>query len=161
MPFHGEAANVEWQATQPPLTKEVRVHAEMTAMLPLAGLKVDRRIELSTTGAFFFVKEEVTNVNKLGRIFNMVQHPTIGPPFLDEHTVVDTNAAKGFMQSSPLPNPELLSVNWPGALKDGKPVDLRHLSNDPNPNVVSFTIDGKYGWVTASSPANGLLIGYL
>jgi len=32
---------------------------------------------------------------------------------------------------------------------------------DPNPNVVSYTIDGPYGWVTAATPKHGLLIRYI
>ncbi len=161
MPFHGEAANVEWQMLQQPILKDRKVQAELSAVLPLAGLKVQRRIMLSPNGAFFVVREEVTNVNKLGRIFNMVQHPTIGPPFLDKQTVVDSNASRGLMQSSPMPNPEVPPVRWPSALRDGQLVDIRHLTDDPNPNVVSYTIDEKYGWVTASSPSQGLLIGYI
>src|SRR5262249_41168464 len=161
MPFHGEAANVVWDVVQSPLVREGKVEAEMAATLPLAGLKVKRRIALSASGAFFTVREEVTNANKLGRLFNMVQHATIGPPFLDEHTVVDANARRGFMQSSPLPNPEEPSVSWPEARQDGQPVNLRYLTNDPNPDVVSYTIDEEYGWVTACNRSRGLLIGYL
>ncbi len=161
MPFHGEASNVQWQVLQAPLAEGQKIQAVMTATLPLAGLKVKRRIELSAGAPYFVVREEVTNANKLGRIFNMVQHPTIGPPFLDERTVVDANARKGFMQNSPLPNPEDSVVNWPEALLDGKPVNVRHLTGNPNPNVVSYTIDEKYGWVTACNADRGLLIGYL
>ena len=91
----------------------------------------------------------------------MVQHPTIGPPFLDEQTIVDANARRGFMQSSPLPNPEEPSVVWPEARQDGQPVNMRFLTSDPNPNVVSYTIDDAFGWATASNPAQELLIGYL
>jgi hypothetical protein len=91
----------------------------------------------------------------------MVQHPTIGPPFLDETTLVDSNAAKGFMQSSPLPNPEEPSVAWPQALQNGRPVDMRRLQSDPNPNVVSYVVDEPYGWATAVNPGRGLLIGYV
>ena len=40
------------------------------------------------------VTEDVKNDNKLGRVYNMVQHATIGPPFLDENTLVDSNAAR-------------------------------------------------------------------
>jgi hypothetical protein len=68
--------------------------------------------------SFFTVSETVTNRNKLGRVYNMVQHATIGPPFLDETTVVDSNAQHGFMQSSPLPNPEQLEIRWPEATKE-------------------------------------------
>ena len=161
MPFHGEASYVEWQAKQLPHESEGSVQAEMTASLPLAGIKVDRHIALSASGAFFTVREEITNTNKLGRLYNIVQHATIGPPFLDESVVVDANARKGFMQGSPLPNPEEPSVYWPTGLLDGQPVNLRHLTDNHNPNVVSFTIDEEYGWVTACNAAQGLMIGYL
>jgi hypothetical protein len=161
MPFHGEAARVQWDVLVQPESSERGVQAQMAATLPMAGLRIKRRIELSGTEAVFFVKEEVTNLNKLGRVFNMVQHPTIGPPFLDENTVVDANARRGFMQSSPLPDPEKPAVHWPEARRGGQPVDLRRLTNDHNPNVVSFTIDEEVGWVTACNPARGLLIGYI
>ncbi len=161
MPFHGEASSVEWKVAQQPQERGKHVQAEMTASLPLAGLNVKRRVALSATGAFFTVREEVTNVNRLGRLYNIVQHATIGPPFLDESTIVDANARKGFMQGSPLPNPEEPSVSWPEGRQDGQPVNLRHLTNSHDPNVVSFTIDEEYGWVTACNPAQGLMIGYL
>jgi len=161
MPFHGEAAHVEWQVLKAPAAKDGKIESEMSAALPMAGLKVKRRIALSANEAFFIVKEEVTNGNKLGRLYNMVQHPTIGPPFLDEHTLVDSNARRGFMQNSPLPNPEKPAVHWPGALRDGQPVNMRHLTDNHDPSVVSYTIDEEYGWVTACNPAQGLLIGYV
>ena len=133
----------------------------MAASLPMAGFDVTRRIRLSSDAAFFTVAESVTNNNKLGRIYNMVQHPTIAPPFLDETTLVDSNARKGFMQSSPLPNPEQPAVEWPYALNKSRQVDLRRLGADPDPNVVSYTIEEEHGWTTASSVSGGLLIGYI
>jgi hypothetical protein len=161
MPFHGEAPRVNWRvATQPSMQGDKQI-AEMSASLPLAGMDVARRIQLSTKDAFFIVMERVTNRNKLGRIYNMVQHPSIGPPFLDEKTLVDANARTGFMQSSPLPNPEQPKVEWPHAIQNGKTVDLRRLADDPEPNVVSYTIEEDYGWVTASSVSGGLLVGYI
>jgi hypothetical protein len=161
MPFHGEASQVEWQVLRPPEPREGAIEAEMTAALPLAGLEIKRRVRLSETAAFFVVREEVTNKNKLGRVYNMVQHPTIGPPFLNETTLVDANAGKGFMQGSPLPNPERPAVNWPQALDGGHAVDMRRLAGKDTPNVVSYVIDEKYGWTTACNPEQGLLIGYL
>ena len=152
MPFHGEATRVAWKAT-PDHT--------MAASLPMAGLDVSRRIQIHPHAALVSVSETVINRNKLGKVYNMVQHPTIGPPFLDEDTIVDSNARRGFAQSSPLPNPEEPSFYWPQALKDGQPVDMRHLTSDPNPNVVSYVVDDAIGWATASSPKHGLLIGYL
>ena len=159
--FHGEASRVEWRVLKKPARKDDAIETAMSAMLPMAGLEVVRTIRLSDSSASCTVSERVANRNKLGRIYNMVQHPTIGPPFLDEDTLVDSNARKGFMQTSPLPNPEEPAVYWPQALKQGQPLSLRRLADDSDPNVVSFIFDEDLGWITASSPSQGLLIGYL
>ncbi|MCC6343202.1 MAG: hypothetical protein IT166_13440 [Bryobacterales bacterium] len=156
MPFHGEATRVEWK-----LDSSSRSAARVSAHLPMANLDVVREARLDSSHAWLMVRESVTNRNKLGRPYNMVQHATIGPPFLDASVVVDANARRGFMQSSPMPHPEEPSVYWPQALKDGQPVNLRHLTGDPMPNVVSFMIEEEFGWVTATNAARGLLIGYI
>jgi Domain of unknown function (DUF4432) len=161
MPFHGEATRVQWKPLREPATTASGIEAEMQAVLPLAGLEIQRRMQLDKDQALLQVTEQVTNQNKLGRPYNMVQHATIGPPFLDTTTVVDANARKGFMQSTSLPNPEEPAVFWPQALLEGQPVNLRHLSDNPDPNVVSFVIEQEYGWVTAVNAARGLLLGYL
>jgi len=161
MPFHGEASHVAWRVTRPPALRNGWIEAEMFAELPLAGLEIKRRVRLSDTSALVVVREEVTNRNKLGRIFNMVQHPTIGAPFLDVDTRVDAGAGRGFMQSSPLPNPERPEVRWPHALLQGKRVDLRRLTDDPNPNVVSYEVLGDHGWTTACAPKQERLVGYV
>lgn len=154
VPFHGEAPRVEWKQ----LGKNAS-EAEMTARLPLARLSVKRSVRLE--GATAVVTEAVTNDSPLGRVYNMVQHPTIAPPFLDETVVVDANARQGFMQSSPMPNPEYPTVVWPQALKDAMPVNLRLLKDDPLPNVVSYVIDDEFGWVTALHPEKRLVVGYV
>jgi hypothetical protein len=161
MPFHGEASKVEWRVTQQPERRSGGMEAEMAAMLPLAGLEVKRRIRLLDAVPLVRVREEVTNRNRLGRIYNMVQHPTIGPPFLDLRTRVDAGAGRGFMQSSPLPDPERPEVHWPEALDHGRRVDVRRLADDPNPNVVSYVVSGRTGWTTACAPEQERLIGYL
>lgn len=162
MPYHGEATHVEWSLVTEQKSGDHVTGGEMSARLPMAGLSVKRTLRLGMTGANFVVREEVRNENKLGRIFNMVQHPTLGGTFLDETTVVDCNGRKGFSQGGSLPNPEEPSSYWPQALnQDGKSVNLRHLTSDPNPNVVSYVIDDEFGWVTAATPGSGLLLGYL
>jgi hypothetical protein len=161
MPFHGEASRVEWKELGASETRGAKNLAAMSTYLPMAGLEIRRSVKLSESAAVFTVSETVTNRNKLGRIYNMVQHATIGPPFLDETTVVDSNAQRGLMQSSPLPNPEQPEIHWPQAIKQGNPVDLRRLTNDPDPNVVSFVMDGEVGWVTATNASKELLLGYL
>jgi len=157
MPFHGEASLVEWQITeQSPTT------ARMQATLPMAGFEVDRTVWLAPEGSWFQVQETVSNRNKLGRVYNMVQHPSIGPPFLDASVVVDSNATQGFAQGGSMPNPEEPSALWPKAPRpDGTEADVRHLTTDSTPDVVSYVIDENIGWVTASNAAKGLLIGYI
>jgi hypothetical protein len=162
MGWHGEASRVVWKVTRDGNEADGMIEAVMEAELPMAGLSVRRIIRMSQSTAVYKVREEVTNTEPLGRIYNMVQHPTIGPPFLDETTVVDANAGRGFMQGGSLPNPEIPSVIWPGALKpDGSAVNLRSFSDNTEPAVVSFVIDAEYGWATAANADKGLLIGYM
>jgi hypothetical protein len=162
MPYHGEAASVTWRLDQSPTVSADTITTTMSARLPLAGLAIRRTVRLAAGSAFYVVREEVSNEGKLGRIYNMVQHPTIAPPFLDPTTVVDCNGGRGFAQGGSMPNPETPTTRWPRGLdQDGTKNDLRHLGTDPRPAVSSFAIDGDLGWVTAATPRHGLLIGYL
>jgi len=154
MPYHGEAPRIRWRQIG-----KTASDLEMAVQLPMARLAVKRTVHLEDTAAV--VTESVTNENPLGRVYNFVQHPTIAPPFLDETTVVDANARQGLMQSSPMPNPEHPTVVWPQALKDGVPVSLRFLKDDPQPNVVSYVIDDEFGWTTVITPGKALLLGYV
>jgi hypothetical protein len=162
MPYHGEAGRTVWQVDEEIHEHDGIGHASMSATLPIAGLSISRSIQFASQQAVAMIHETVTNQNKLGRPYNMVQHPSIGPPFLTENTVVDANGRKGFSQGGSLPNPEEPSFYWPQAQnQNGELVNLRHLRGDHNPNVTSFTIDESIGWVTAATPETGLLIGYI
>ena len=126
MGWHGEATRVWWTVDEDAHTEDGHLVAQMSAELPLAGLKVVRSIRMARDQAVFAVAEAVTNTRHLGRVYNIVQHPTIGPPFLDESTRVDANGTRGFMQETPMPTPEVPEVRWPSALKkDGTEVDIR------------------------------------
>jgi len=161
MVYHGEATRVRWSLDAGPETRRGALEARMSARLPIAGLQVERTLRLAADSACVRVEETVTNENKLGRVYNMVQHPTVGPPFLDAETLVDSNARQGFAQSNPGPKYEEPSAWWPRALSEGLPVDMRRLIDSEEPNVVSYVVEDEYGWVTAASPTAGLLIGYL
>jgi len=162
MGWHGEASRVLWSVVSQPKKAGDWIESEMGAELPLAGLSVSRSLRLNDSESVFVASESVRNERHLGRIYNIVQHPTIGPPFLDEGVIVDCNGTRGFMQESPLPDPEHPEVAWPTALnKAGVEIDMRRLSDDDSPAVVSYIVEGEYGWITASSPSKGLLIGYL
>lgn len=160
---HGEAAWVDWELLEGPAAAAGGgVQVRMAADLPLARLRVEREVMLHGTAAWVTVVERVTNRNPLGRIFNLVQHPTIGPPFLDEGVRVDASGGRGFMQETRGPDPEVVEVRWPEGRKlDGTRVDVRSLTTEGAPGVVSYLVEGETGWITAANPARGLLLGYV
>ena len=171
MPFHGEASRIMWKIHSGPDKRGDAIEAEMSTRLPLAGLEINRHMAMSSKTAYMTVTETVTNHNKLGRVYNMVQHPSISPPFLSTASLIDCNGRKGFMDSSPLPNPEEPPIFWPQSLKDGLPLNMRRFPEADHADmaadageihdVVSYVIDEEYGWITASNPEAGLLIGYV
>jgi hypothetical protein len=165
MPYHGEAAGALWKVDRAPQNLNGRVSAEMSCELPLAGMRVARRVVLDEAGSAALVTEQVTNTNKLGRIYNMVQHPSIAPPFLNDDTLVDSNARAGFLQDRPIPTSRDATHRWPKLEVGGTEIDLRHLRTEPGDlsDVSSFVFSDNetHGWVTASSPRHKLLLGYV
>ena len=116
---HGEATQVWWKALPESGTGDGKSIARMRAELPMAGINVERRAFMESGSPVVVVKEIVTNNNPFGRIYNMVQHPTIGPPFLDEYTIVDSNGTRGFMQERAMPNPEETEAALAAGFPDG------------------------------------------
>ena len=163
MPFHGEAAKVEWHLISKPANKNGKICSEMSCELPIAGMKLHRTLSLDENEPVLTVTEEITNINKLGRIYNIVQHATLAPPFLDESVLVDTKVKKGFTQRGRMPFPEDPAIYWPKAVYRGRLIDFRRLVDDIGPGVVSFIFDenDEYGWATACNATKGLLIGYI
>ena len=164
MPFHGEASLVSWTLERQPQETDSGATATMFCELPMAGLRVHRQIVLDANVAVARIVETISNTRPLGRIYNLVQHPTIAPPFLDENTVIDCNAGQGIHVNAPWPNVESTSFTWPMARDNaGSTDDLRHLVGPPDPNVASFVFPAsvEFGWTTASSPTQKLLLGYL
>jgi len=168
VPFHGEAPRVVWQLVKPQDdSQRNQRRTEMGCLLPLAGLRIRRTLRLEDDQALLTVVEEVTNTGPRGRIYNMVQHPSIAPPFLDDSTLVDSNAGHGFAQSGPVPESEQTASTWPRAVIRGGSVDLTRFRDTTagvtQSDVSSFVFAEStvYGWVTASNPGRGLLIGYV
>ena len=157
LPHHGEPANIGWT-----IDEQHPAGLRMHVTAAKEGLHVTRKIVLDTFQPVFAVTEEITNTNGLGRPFNIVQHPTLAPPFLDANTSIDCNAAEGLEQAvySRVGN---CNVNWP-MVKDmhEQSFDLRR-PTVPYNSVFSFVVkeQGEYGWITAYSPAHNLLFGYL
>lgn len=163
MPYHGEASHVVWKVAAPPVRKAGKISTELSADLPMGGLRIHRTLRLDETEAVLTVTEAVTNVNKLGRIYNFVQHGTVGPPFLDESVMVDTKVKKGIFQFGNVPNPEEPVIYWPRAVQRGRLVDFRRLTGKDAPSVISFIFNenAEYGWCTLSNAGKGLMLGYV
>src|SRR5215471_14870033 len=82
IPNHGEPANIYWETI---VKNNNELHMQTTAKLE--GLHIERSIQLDKSNAVFRVEEIITNINPLGRLFNIVQHPTLAAPFLNASTI--------------------------------------------------------------------------
>lgn len=163
---HGEASVVTWESSE-----AEGARATMAASLPMAGMRVERKVRLLAAAdaqgesAVAVAAEVVTNENKLGRVYNMVQHPSIAAPFLGKDTVVDCNGVRGFAQG---PNrvltesPAEPTFLFPKTInRAGQEADARTMTGGDD-DVQSYEVDpgSSFGWVCAASPAKGLLLGY-
>jgi hypothetical protein len=156
VPNHGEAANIDWQA------QEKCNSILMQAVCEREGLHIDRKIELDPHAPVFLVTEKFTNINPLGRMCNVVQHPTLAAPFLTADTIINCNATMGFDQAK-YKTAGNDSVIFP-IVKDDKnnPFNLKNPQTKYNA-VFTFLVDKKSdtGWLTAYSPACQCLLGYV
>ena len=165
IPFHGEAAVGDWETTAPEQDEQGQIALRQRSTLSLARLDVERQVTLESAEQVIRVAEQVTNTGPLGRIYNMVQHPTIAPPFLDAETLIDTNARRGFCQDVPVDERQFF--DWPKANLGRATVDLRHLEVEPGDQAVSdvcsfvFPEGVTWGWVTATHPGQRLVLGYV
>jgi hypothetical protein len=160
---HGEASTEVWRMLAEPVTQKGKISCLMMCSLPMGGLQLTRKIELSEKDPVYFVTEEIKNLNKYGRIFNIVQHVSIAPPFLDTTTLFDNNTVKGFEgKEDASMNQEEIVLKWPVGIHDGEKVSFRQFRNKW-PRVSSFVYnqDDKYGWVTACNSKKNIMLGYI
>lgn len=152
---HGDFIRLRWtaRADDNSLT--------MSAVSLYEDMFVERVVETSAESGCVKVTERVRNENLSARFFNMVQHPTLAAPFLDDHTIVDCNAATGFDYSFHEYSDDIM-CQWPEVrTAAGDRVNLRCPQGAYN-SVFSFIVntDDEYGWITACSPTQHLMIGY-
>ena len=156
IPDHGDFANRMWACG---LSNQETIN--MRAESKLEGLKIERTIQMDKSIALYIVSETVTNINPLGRLYNMVQHPTLAAPFLTNNTKIQCNALKGFHYKN-YHDPEKNASEWPRGVSGETISDLRFCDKGVS-SVFSFIVDDKshFGWIIAYSPEAKLLIGYL
>ncbi len=160
---HGEVNTEHWELLDKAQGKDALLKCSMRCKLPMGGLQLTRRIAMAEDEPVFFVTEEIKNLNKYGRMFNIVQHVTLAPPFLDSTVLFDNNTKKGFENKGDGSlNQEEPVIKWPETIHEGKTISLRQFKGEW-PEVSSFVYDKseKYAWATASNPGKGLLLGYI
>jgi len=160
IPHNGEPTNSWWQVTAHPGNLSLTMEADA----PLDGLHIVREIMLQEEAPIFHVRETVKNTASLGRMSNIVQHPTIAPPFLSSETLINSNAGAGLMQKTSYPNPHEAEYRWPEGISstDQSPIDLR-ASNTPENYVTTHIFDDSVsvGWITATNLEAGLVYGFV
>lgn len=157
IPNHGEPANVDWSIIE---SNDRDIIMQTTASLE--GLHIQRNINIDDSNALFHLAETITNINPLGRLYNVVQHPTIAAPFLNEGTIINCNASKGFDYKH-VNKPEENIQEWQNTMDiNNNPFDLQNPQQEYN-SVFSFIVNpnDEYGWITAYSPSYQLLVGYV
>ena len=158
VPHNGEPSNTFWD-----LDSLSQFTVIMNNHAALDGLFIKRKVELDHNSSIIRVTEDVVNQLTIGRIYNIVQHPTLAPPFLDSTTIIDSNADHGFLQVFSYPDPHSLEFQWPFINLDtlNNPIDFRNSKSKEN-YVSTHIFENKdhWGWITAASPKIKLLIGY-
>jgi len=158
IPSNGEPSNTWWKQETP----ENQYIIDMHTYAPIEQLEVNRIITLSANQSCFTVAETLTNLQKNGRFTAIVQHATIGTPFLDENTIISSDATFGFNQSLALYSLSKYEYRWPYGFSDSLKTIVDLTKSDIKEGYVStHIIEDEYGWVTAANPENGLLVGYL
>ena len=162
IPHNGEVNTRDWVLIRRPDTAKAKQYFEAVCNLPLDYYHVTRYMRLDPAATVFLVQERVKNLANIGRVFNMVQHPTLGPPFLNAKTVVDCNAGLGFDQRHPYDSLDYFAFRWPNAKLPDGPANLR-LSGDERGYVTTHIFDEgvEYGWITALDPISNKLYGYV
>jgi hypothetical protein len=156
IPDHGHFANMWWEGSDSSLD-----FLCMGAKSLLEGLAVSRDIHLHSSSPLLKCRERVKNFNPLGRLYNMVQHPTIASPFLDASTVVSCNATVGYPIEE-FEQAEKYSVLWRNDFNKSDDCNLA-FSETGKTGVHSFIVrkDDEWGWVAAITPGLNLGIAYL
>jgi len=153
IPLHGEAHAEHWTVLE-----QTRQTLRVQCILPIAKMSVVREYRLLPGTATCRITDRFKNNNPFPKTYNILMHPSLGAPFLDNNLLVDCNASEGFVNTKKTDDLPGETVFWPTA----GGVDLRHMK-DSRGMVVNFrTAPGTHhGWVTIANPQKGLLVGYL
>ncbi len=140
----------------------------MHALLPLARVRFERRLELR--GRAVNVHERVESLCGVDRPIGWTEHVTLGPPFLEKGaTEFRASATRSQVFESAFGAADYLQpgalFEWPDApRKDGEVADLRVFTSQPRSSAYTAHLmetDGRPAFFIAYSPAARLAFGYL
>ena len=162
IPHNGEPSRDNWIVSSNGENTKDYIKKTMSAKAPLDGLEVERDIYFDQTQPVAFIQEKITNTNTFGRISNVVQHATLGPPFLDKQLEIYSNAKKGFNQEDYYATLMENSFDWPEGRNAEDMVDMNSSVYAKN-YCMSYIYDTNdvYGYVVAISQKYNLLVGYV
>ena len=157
MPHNGEPANNWWN-----VKKKDDKFVEMSCEAPLDGLSINRKVAVSQTAGCFKVIETITNDLTIGRINTLVQHATLGVPFVDKSLTINSNATYGFNQLLSKYGLDKYATPWPKIYTDTlqKINDVSKGTWDSD-YVASYVFSDSIGWITAMNMNQKQLIGYV
>jgi hypothetical protein len=162
LPVHGEASVVPYDV------RGDDSHLETRASLPLAGLEVERRLELR--GRAVRITERVRNPGGVDRPIGWTQHVTLGPPFLKKgSTQFRSSAGRSRVLESRFGDDDYLEraadFDWPHAPSaGGGRADLRVFTSTPRSSAYTahlMTGGGPEAFFVAFSPDFQLAFGYV
>ncbi len=165
---HGEAPVVEWRK------KKTEVNADGATLwygaeLTKTQYRVERAIHLARGAQTVRVEEWIENLTRYDRPYNLMEHATFGPPFVEPgKTVLDASATRGLAGVDASGTGSIKSgssVAWPqGTGTDGKPVDLRRFQPKPHSGayyVMRMDPARTEQFFTLYHPDYRVLIGYV
>ncbi len=162
IPFHGEATGVRWEVLEQK-TSELGDHLlKMRCPLPVARMTLIREYCLFKDSSVCRITDRIKNDNSFTKSYNVLQHPSLAAPFLDDSVIIDCNGFKGFLNVkdvSKIPGP---TITWPEINFKSEPLNLRHMK-DGEKLVTNYVCEDrvKYGWGSVANPDRGLLVGCL
>jgi hypothetical protein len=140
----------------------------MAAVLPEAGLRIERRIRLE--GAAVHVAESVENLTATDRPVGWTEHVTLGPPFLENGvTQFRASATRSKVLETPFGAADYLvtgaEFDWPSApCADGTTADLRLYNASSKSGAYTAHLMDTHrpdAFFVAFSPHHQLAFGYV
>jgi hypothetical protein len=162
LPVHGEASSVRYDV------QAGHGEIQMQATLPLANLRVERRLELRDSAVR--ISETVHNLGGTDRPIGWTEHVTLGPPFLEPGaTLFRASAGRSRVFEGTFGTADYLKpgadFEWPHAPRaDGGSSDLRtYTGADLSSAFTTHLMDPArdHAWFLAFAPASRLAFGYI